>query len=137
MPHRTEDADEAARSVGAPTMNGQDVAKTELFGERDHHLAEIAHVATHVAAIGLEIEDRVRHELPGPVVGDVPSPARFDHVHAGTEHVLFLRAAPERDDGIVLEQEQRVADLARDAPLHEPLLQRVRLRVRNATQPVC
>ena len=51
------------------------------------------------------------------------------------EHVLLLRAATERDDGIVLEEEQRVGDLFLDARGDEPLLELVDGRVRSATEP--
>ena len=32
----------------------------------DHHLLEVADVAMNVAAIGLQVEDRIADELPGP-----------------------------------------------------------------------
>ena len=48
--------------------------------ERDHHAPEIAHVAANVAAIGLQIEDGVGHELSGRVVGDVAAAAGLEVV---------------------------------------------------------
>ena len=89
------------------------------LGEKRHHAAEVADVAPHVAAVGLEIEDGVGHELAGAVKGDVPSPPALVERDAQPgarrrvgEHVRALGAAPERDDRLVLEEEQRVADLA-------------------------
>ena len=46
-----------------------------------------------------------------------------------------MRAAAERDDRLVLEEEQRVADLAADARVDEALLQRVRLAPYGARAP--
>ena len=39
--------------------------------DANQHLLEIAHVAMHVAAIGLQVEDRIADDLAGAVVGDV------------------------------------------------------------------
>ena len=44
----------------------------------DQHLFEVAHVAVHVAAIRLQIDDRIADELPGAVVGDVAAAARLE-----------------------------------------------------------
>ena len=85
----------------------------------DHHFLEVAHVAVHVAPVGGEIEDRVADHLAGAVVGDVAAAAGLEHLEAalaqrlgGEEHVLRARVAPEREDRVVLEQQQ----LVRDAP---------------------
>ncbi len=113
-----------------------------LARQVDHHARQIAHVAPHVAAVGVEIEDRIGHELPGAVKGDVASPARLVQIDAELlepaarqEHVLLVGAAPEGHDRLVLEEEQRVADRSANARLDEPLLQGERLCVADPPQP--
>ena len=85
----------------------------------------------------------IRDELPGAVERDVAAAARLRRrstprareILVAGEDVLLLRAAPERDDRIVLEEQDDVADASRvDARLDERLLERVRAR-RSATRP--
>ena len=125
-----------AWSTQTPTSFGSPSRKLALDavgeGEGDHHAGEVAHVATDVAAIGVEVEDGVRHELPGPVIRDVAAAAGLVHVDPAArelgprdEDVLLLRSAPQRDDRLVLQQEERVAHLAADSRLHHALLQGV------------
>jgi hypothetical protein len=109
----------------------------------DHHARQIADVAPHVAPLGAKIEDRVRHELTRTVIGDVAAAPRFLEVdaegfeaRAGGEHVLRLRRAAEGDDRLVLEQEERVAHVAPDPRVEEPLLQGVRSIVADTPEPV-
>ena len=102
-------------SLPSPSMHpGGDAVRSR---EERHHAPEVAHVAPHVAAIGLEIEDGVGHELAGAVVGDVAAPPGLVEGDAEPparglvgEDVRRLGAAPERDDRVVLEEEERVAD---------------------------
>ena len=77
------------------------------------------------------------------MVGHVPSPRGLLQIDAPArelfprdEHVLGVRAAPERDDRLVLEQKERVAYLALDPGGEQALLQRVRLGVAHAPEPV-
>ena len=78
-------------SFGSPSMK---LASTPwLPSERDHDAREVANVAAHVAAVGLQVEDGVRHELPGTVVGDVPSPPRLVDVDAESAETLRASAS--------------------------------------------
>src|SRR5204862_73257 len=43
-----------------------------IVGEgADEHLLEVAHVAADVAPVRAEVDDRITHELPRPVIGDL------------------------------------------------------------------
>lgn len=92
---------------------------------------------------GREVDDRVADELAGCVERDVaaardlvqPDPAR-GQLARRDEQVLGLRGASERDDGGVLEQEERVVARARAPLLDGALLARERLRVRNEPPPL-
>ena len=44
--------------------------------------SEIPDVSVNVAAVRLQIHDRIADELTGAVVGDVAAPARLEHAHA-------------------------------------------------------
>jgi len=114
-----------------------------LRRERAHDRAEIGDVAADVAAIGLEVDDRVRHELTRPVIRDVAAAPGFEERDAlrrallgADDDVLALRAAAEGDDGVVLEEEQRIADLSGDALLDEAFLEAMRFVVADPTEPV-
>ncbi len=82
------------------------------------------------------VHDRVADELARAVVGELAAARGLDDVdpagapEAGAEReVVRVRAAAERVDGRVLEQEQEIGELVRDHALAEVLLQRGRLAV--------
>ncbi len=111
--------------------------------QRDHHAREVAHVAPHVAAIGAQVENGVRHELPRRVVGRVAAPRRLVERHAQRreafargEHVGDVGGAAEGDRGRVLEKQERVADAALETRRDEALLERVALGVGHPSEPV-
>ena len=111
--------------------------------QADHHATEIAHVAAHVAPIGLEVQDGVRDELPWAVEGHVaPAPGLVEldaEARARSlvqEDVLAFGAAPQRDHRRVLQEQDRVGDGPRDALGDQALLERVRLSVGHPPQPV-
>ena len=43
----------------------------EIRRGTNQHLFEIAHVAMHIAPIGLQVDDRIADDLPGAVIGDI------------------------------------------------------------------
>ena len=57
-------------------------------GRPDQHLLEIAHVAVDVAAVGLQIDDRIADELTGPVIRHVAAAAGFDDLDAARRRAL-------------------------------------------------
>jgi hypothetical protein len=68
-----------------------------------------------VAAAGAEVQDRIAHDLPRAVVRDVAAPTRLEDLDPptaqlvlGQKQVLAPRVAAERDDGVVLEEQERV-----------------------------
>src|SRR5262249_37863552 len=78
----------------------------------DHRLFEVADVAMDVAALRGQRNDRIAHDLAGPGVGHVATPARLEQVEAATaklvfgeEDVLAPGVPAEREDGLVLEEE--------------------------------
>ena len=60
-----------------------------VFGDRaNKNCFEIAHVTVHVAAVGIQVDDRVADDLPWTMIGDVASAPRLVHVDAACrEHV--------------------------------------------------
>jgi len=72
----------AREAVDAPRGN------PVIGGRANENLLEIADVAVHVAAVRGEVEDRVAHDLAGPVVGDVAAALDLEERHVGgREHV--------------------------------------------------
>ncbi len=101
----------------------------------DHDLLEVPDVAVDVAPVGGEVEDRVAHDLPRAVIGDVAAPARLEELEAavlervlGEEHVLAPRVAAQGEDGVVLEEEQGVGDPPGLPVRHQLRLERVGTR---------
>ena len=85
-----------------------------------------------------QVEDRVADQLAGAVerdaaaaVDEVQLGARLLHRGLGPHEVLGLPPAAGRVDGRVLQQDQRVGDLAASAACREVVHQLVRLGVRN------
>ena len=110
----------------------------------DQHLFQVAHVAVHVAAIGLQVDDRVADDLAGAVVGDVAAAAGLVHLDAargqrlgGRENVrsAAVAAHAERQDVRMLDEQQQIADAARAPLLDERALQRQRVGVRHEAEP--
>ena len=72
-------------------------------------------------------EDRVRHELARAVVGGLAAALDRRDRERHAPGVPLRRASAARDHGVVLDQQQLVADLPADPRLEEVLLQRVGL----------
>jgi hypothetical protein len=94
----------------------------------DQRLLEHAHVALDVLSVPAQVQDRVADELPRPVEGRLAAAIGLDHVDGrvlGHVQLRLVRAAAERDDGRVLEEEHGVRRLVRqdgggDLPLQVP-----------------
>jgi hypothetical protein len=69
------------------------------------------------------------------VVGRFAAALDRDHRHRRAARVSLRRFAPERDDRIVLGQQELVVDAALDAREQELFLQLVRRLVLRATEP--
>ena len=103
----------------------------------DDRLLEVAAVALHVAAVPVQVEDRVADELPGPVVRGLPAAVGLDDLDLGVVgHVqlALVRAPAERDHGRVLEEDDRVRDRALRDGGRERALQVPRLDVRRRAE---
>ncbi len=90
----------------------------------------------------MQPDDRIRHELAGAVVGDLPATLGSDDRDAASGQFLVTRedvgrvgVAAQGQDGWMLQEQELVPDRACHAFVDEPLLQRVRLVVRHATEP--
>ena len=97
----------------------------------------------HVAAIGIEVDDRIADELTGTVIGDVAAASGFVHLDAargervgGGEDVRAsaVAAHAERHHLRMFEQQQRVGNAAGAAFFDQRALQRERVRVRHAPE---
>src|SRR5690606_3245403 len=97
----------------------------------NQYVLEIAHVAMRVGAIRLQVDDRIPHELPRPVIRDVAAASGLEQPDTGRREfevaledvisrVTHLHA--ERDDVGMLEQQQGVVDLAGLAAFDEAAL---------------
>ena len=94
-----------------------------------------------VAPSGGKAQDRVSDQLPGPVVGHVPSPARLEQLDApltqlgvGGQDVIAVSARSQRDHVRVLEEQELVGNLLGGAPAHQLGLQGQTLAVFDASQ---
>ena len=100
----------------------------------DQRFLEVTHVLLHVAPVPVQIEDRVADELSRAVECRFAAAVRLDDLHLGAgrdvELLRLVRPAAERDDGRMLEQEDRVGDRAlRDGSGDRPLdLPRLEIR---------
>jgi hypothetical protein len=97
----------------------------------NHHRFEITDVAMDVLTIGLEVDDRIADQLARAVIRDVTATTGLEHGHA--QFVEAFRcgedvgpaaalADAEGEHMWVLEQEQRVRNVAGLALLHERTL---------------
>ena len=89
--------------------------EAERRDRADERFLEVAHVLLHVAPVPLEVEDRVADELARPVEGGLAAAVRLDDLDVGVVRDMELAvvgAAPERDDGRVLETADRVSGIA-------------------------
>src|SRR5262245_22070398 len=83
----------------------------EMRQRADQHLFEPAHVPAHVGPQVAQAEDRVAHQLPGPVIRDLTAATDPDHrdgAVGGCSEEARIGTAPERVDGRMLEHEKRV-----------------------------
>jgi hypothetical protein len=92
----------------------------------------------HVAAVGVEVDDRITDDLAGAVVGHVAAAARFVDPDAEPRQLLVagddvgaaaVALDAERDHRRMLEQQQGVGHLAGPPLLDERLLHGEALRV--------
>ena len=118
-------------------------ARNPILGDRtDQHLFDVAHVAVHVTAIRLEVDDRVADQLARPVIGHVaaaPCLMDFDGVCCALrfvcEDVRRVGAASEREDVRVFEQQQLLVAFAAAQALDGLLLQAQAVGVTRQSEP--
>jgi hypothetical protein len=115
------------------------VAVMWKVGQRpDQDLLQVADVAVDVLAVGLQVQDRVAHQLAGAVVGHIAAPAALVQLHAHEpalrlieEDMARVRPAAHGDDVGVLQEEELVGDLARAPACDQLFLERDRVRIRH------
>src|SRR5215210_2204142 len=98
----------------------------------DQRLLEVAAVALHVLPVPRQVEDRIADELSWPVVGRLAAAIGLDDLDLlalGHVQLVFLGAPAERDHRRVLEQDDRVRQLAGRDGARERALQLPRLAV--------
>src|SRR5947209_1948465 len=138
------DADGSDLAGGSPDahMSVVDVCRDADLAERlDDRQLERMHVARHAQPAGAESHNGIADELPRPVIGDETAARRALDADAelrqrgfSREDVLGRPAASERDDRRMLEQQQRVANLVAQPPLHQLVLEPHGVGVANAPQ---
>ena len=118
--------------------------QAEIGGRANHDFFEIAHVFVHIAAIRLQVHDRVADDLAGPVVGDVAPAARLVHLDLtrGEQFGRGDQVRPrrigldaKRDDVGMLEQEKEIGHAPGPALLDERTLHLAGNGVGNHAQP--
>jgi hypothetical protein len=103
---------------------------------------ELAQVPVQILLVAPEIDDGISNQLPRSVKGDVAASLDLEHLDSPRrqefrrgEKVFVLRRAAERDDGVMLEEEQDILwDRPRDAVTREIALELQRFGVRNAAE---
>ena len=101
---------------------------------RDHRLLERRDEIAHAEPRAAQIDQRVDHELPRPVVGDLPAAVDLDHRDvAGIAQMRGIGVHPEREHRIVLQNPDLVRR-RRIAPIGEVLHRAPGLEVPDAAQ---
>ena len=104
----------------------------------NQHFLEVAHVAVHVAAIRIEVDDRIADELTRAVIGDVAAAPGLDELDAprgsasgvsSDVRSIVPRLDAERDDRRMLQEQQLIADRAGFSLLDQLPLQLQRVGV--------
>ena len=113
-----------------------------IGGRADQHFFEISHVAAHVAPVGPQVQDRVAHQLPGPMVGHITAATRGIQRHPASlprrlagQHVRRLRVPAQGDDVRMLKQQQMLVATGLRQAVDEPLLEPEPFGVRQAAEP--
>ena len=90
----------------------------ELGQRPKERLLQVADVLAHVLAMQFQVENRVADELARSVKGRLAAPVGLGDLHFGTvrdvQLPLELGAAPDGDDGRVLEQKYRLRNRPRE-----------------------
>ena len=115
--------------------------EAKVAADPDHHLFKITHIAVNIPTSFRDQGDGVTDHLARAVIRDVtPSPGleKFDPASAqkvfADQKVLGSRVSPECHDGVVLEKEQGVDDLAPLSLIDQLLLERQTGSVRDPSQ---
>ena len=125
----------------APARPYAGVARVPLGGDAelrecgDERFLEGAEIPVEVRPVAAQVEDRITHQLPGPVERDVAAALDLEHVDAfRVQQVGRPGGAAQRDHGWVLEQQEQVLPQPTvDARLRERTLPLERLAVGDAT----
>lgn len=96
-----------------------DAVHLEGADRADDQLLEVAEVRVQVSAPFLEQSDHVAHELTRSVERHVASALTGDDRDAVAEDVRGIRAAPERDDRGVFQEQQGIGDVAEHPGVEE------------------
>jgi len=116
-------ANEMRATAGLPEFGWNTSFPDAEFGEcDDQRFFHLAQIPVQILLVPAQVHDRVADELARPVEGDVAAALRLEQLDAARREeggrrneILRLGAAPERDHGRMLEQEQHIVrDLAAD-----------------------
>ena len=88
---------------------------SEVGDGPNQHFLQLGHILTNVAGPFAKMEDRIADDLPGTVVGDVAAARRFEKADSGGakrlrsgQEISHIAAAPECDDGGMLEEQELI-----------------------------
>jgi hypothetical protein len=111
-----------------PWRTGSPVSPdTETLAHPDENRLEGAHIARDIPTEEPKIDDRIGDQLPRTVKGHAASAPDADSLEAeagmGASEVRFVSSAPKRIDGLMLEDEQIVVDVAGELSIKERFLE--------------
>jgi hypothetical protein len=120
-----------------------DAARTnpELSQRIDQNLLNPAHESAHIALPIPQIHDRIRHNLPRPVIGHVPAAIGFMQLNPGPpqrffrrQQILQMPVTPNRNHVRVFDKQQMIAAQAHLALPRDLFLYPERFRITHAPE---
>jgi len=102
---------------------------------------QVPEIPVEVFPVRIEGEDWITNHLPGPMVGDVPSPPHLEELNSpsrsflfGEKDVVSLGGSPDSDDVGVFHKEELVWYLPVPPPGHQLFLKAQSLTVGDPTE---
>jgi hypothetical protein len=113
-------------------------SNAKIMRRANHHFLEVTHIPVDIASIGLQIENGIPDDLPGPMVRDITATPCVKHVDAPGRQCLWrgqdvrMRACAlhtNGNDGRMLEKQEYIVDTPCASFFDELVLQREGLAV--------
>ena len=110
----------------------------KMLASEDQRLFDAAEVIVEVSPVLSEVEHEIADELSGAMVGGLSAAVGLDHWQAGClglKKAGTIGSAPDRDHGLVLEQQNRIFNLTGQSFFDELFLDLVGFLPGDAAQP--